>query len=223
MNGAAHPGIQRLAGEVTELLRTRDRVMVGLAGPPGTGKSTVAAALVVELTRRGTSTALVPMDGFHLDQVELKRLGRADRKGAPDTFDVTGYVSLLQRLRQRREPVTYAPRFDRHLEQSIGSALPITADTRVILTEGNYLLLDPVDLHGHPSARDASALQWSQVRQQLDCCWYVEVDDTVRVQRLIDRHIAHGRSPEQAREWGFATTRPTPRSWNAAATEATAC
>jgi pantothenate kinase len=192
--------LDALADDVAGLLDNRSRVLVGLAGAPGTGKSTVAAALVDRLRDAGTRTALVPMDGFHLDQAELERLGRAHRKGAPDTFDVTGYVALLRRLRAATEPVTYAPRFDRHLEQSIGSAVAVDAATQVVVTEGNYLLLDADDLPS-PVGDDDPVRAWSQVRGLLDRCWFVDTDDTVRVERLVARHVAHGRSPDAARAW----------------------
>jgi pantothenate kinase len=194
------PAVEELVREVHALLHDGPRVVVGLAGAPGAGKSTVAAALVARLRAGGTRTALVPMDGFHLDQVELERLGLAERKGAPDTFDVVGYVALLHRLRERREPVTYAPRFDRHLEQSIGSAVAVDAATQVVVTEGNYLLLDPADLPGRPGP-DEPMGAWSQVRALLDRCWFVDTDDTLRVDRLVARHVEHGRSPAAAREW----------------------
>ncbi len=195
-----HPVVLDLAEQVRSLLHGRDRVVVGLVGPPGTGKSTVAAALVERLTSTGTRTDLVPMDGFHLDQRELERLGRADRKGAPDTFDVGGYVALLRRLRSTDEPVVLAPRFDRDLEQSIGSALAVERATRVVVTEGNYLLLDATDL-GAPVSAEPAMAGWAQVRAHLDRCWYVDVDPAVRLSRLVARHVAHGRSPEEAREW----------------------
>ena len=195
-----HPAVLALASQVKRVLGDRRRVVVGLAGPPGTGKSTVAAALVTRMRVLGTPTALVPMDGFHLDQRELERLGRADRKGAPDTFDVAGYVALLRRLRAADEPVVLAPRFDRDLEQSIGSALPVTPATRVVLTEGNYLLLRHADLP-RPLSEDPSMAGWDQVEEHLDACWFVDVDPAVRVERLVARHVAHGRSPEAALEW----------------------
>ena len=195
-----HPAVRALAQQVKTVLADRHRVVVGLAGPPGTGKSTVAAALVARLRVLGTPTALVPMDGFHMDQRELVRLGRAERKGAPDTFDVGGYLALLRRLRAADEPVVLAPRFDRDLEQSVGSALPVPSAVRVVVTEGNYLLLRAADL-GRPASDDVSMTAWKKVRDHLDACWFVDVDPEVRTERLVARHVAHGRSPEAAREW----------------------
>ncbi len=196
-----HPAVRPLVDAVLDLAGAHDRVVVGLAGPPGTGKSTVAALLVRALVDRGTSTALVPMDGFHLDQRELERLGRADRKGAPDTFDPAGYVALLRRLRARQEPVTYGPRFDRDLEQSVGSALAVPADVQVVVTEGNYLLLAGSDLVGTTAEPDPAGAAWSEIRPLLDRCWFVATDPGVRLERLLARHVAHGRSPDAAREW----------------------
>lgn len=160
------------------------RVLLGLAGAPGAGKSTVTAALRGAL---GDLAVVVPMDGFHLAQAELERLGRADRKGAPDTFDAAGFVALLRRLRAADEPVVYAPEFRREIEEPIACALPVPADVPLVLVEGNYLLLDD------PA--------WAGVRPLLDECWYLQPDDDLRVQRLVARHVAHGRSPEAAREW----------------------
>lgn len=155
------------------------RRILGIAGKPGGGKSTVARAVVAEL---GDVARLVPMDGFHLAQSELVRLGRRDRMGAPDTFDSTGYAALLQRLRGD-EPVVYAPEFRREIEEPIAGAIAIPADTPLVVTEGNYLLL------------------WPEVRPLLDECWYVDTDEELRVQRLIQRHIQFGKTPEYARAW----------------------
>ncbi len=164
---------------------TRVRRLLGLTGPPGAGKSSVAQALVAEL---GPDLAVVvPMDGFHLAQAELERLGRAARKGAPDTFDAAGYVALLQRLRAGTDDVVYAPTFRRDLEEPIAGAQPVPRQVPLVVTEGNYLLLQDGD--------------WAGVRPLLDACWYVGIDDGLRLERLVARHIRHGRSPEAAREW----------------------
>lgn len=155
------------------------RRILGIAGPPGGGKSTVARAVVAAL---GAHAALVPMDGFHLAQAELVRLGRRDRMGAPDTFDSAGYAALLQRLRGD-EPVVYAPEFRREIEEPIAGAIAVPQQTPLIVTEGNYLLL------------------WPEIKPLLDECWYVETDEELRVQRLIQRHIQFGKTPEYARAW----------------------
>jgi pantothenate kinase len=160
------------------------RRVLGIAGPPGCGKSTVAQAVVGEL---GERARLVPMDGFHLAQGELVRLGRRDRMGAPDTFDAAGYVALLKRLRDAVEPVVYAPDFRREIEEPIAGAIAVPRGVPLVVTEGNYLLLDD------PA--------WAPVRPQLDEAWYVQVDEELRVRRLIERHIRYGKTPEHARAW----------------------
>jgi len=163
------------------------RALLGLAGPPGAGKSTLAAALVSALHDRAV---LVPMDGFHLADPELDRLGRRQRKGAPDTFDAAGYVNLLRRLRDRTDEVVYAPVFHREQEQAVAGELPVPRTVPLVVTEGNYLLVDG---------------PFAAVRGLLDECWYVDLDPVERVERLVARHVAHGRSPEQAREWVVRT------------------
>lgn len=164
------------------------RYMLGIVGAPGAGKSTLANYLTNEL---GTSAALVPMDGFHLANSVLEALGRRNRKGAPDTFDAAGYVALLRRLREDASDIVYAPTFDREIEESIGSALPIDPRVPLIITEGNYLLLEE-----HP---------WNAIPELLDEIWYLTPDDSIRQERLIDRHIAFGKEPAAAREWALGT------------------
>lgn len=177
------------------LLVGGERKILGIVGPPGCGKSTLAHVLGEHL---GERAVVVPMDGFHLANVELARLGRAGRKGAEDTFDSAGYVALLQRLRaQSCDEVIYAPEFRREIEEPIASAIPVSADTPLIITEGNYLLLD----RGH----------WAKVRALLDEVWYVEVDSHLRLKRLIDRHEQFGRSPQAARTWVAQTDEPNAR------------
>ncbi|MDP9393986.1 MAG: nucleoside/nucleotide kinase family protein [Actinomycetota bacterium] len=170
------------------LSRSGRRRLIGLAGPPGSGKSTLAERLVAELA---PAAVVVPMDGFHLADVELRRLGRRDRKGAPDTFDAGGYVALLRRLRSADEDVVYAPRFDRSLEEPIAGALGVHRDVPLVVTEGNYLLLETG--------------AWAGVRPLLDEVWYVEPDDDVRRERLVARHVAFGKAEDEARAWALGT------------------
>jgi pantothenate kinase len=160
------------------------RRLLGIAGAPGAGKSTLAAQLAGAL---GDRAAVVPMDGFHLAQAELERLGRADRKGAQDTFDPGGLVTLLGRLRAADEPVVYAPAFRREIEEPIAGAIPVPADVPLVVCEGNYLLL-----------ADGA---WRGVRPLLDACWFVESDERVRLDRLVRRHVAFGKAPAYAAAW----------------------
>ena len=154
--------------------------LLGITGAPGAGKSTLAAAL-----RQQRGLAILPMDGFHYADVELARRGLLDRKGAPETFDAEGYAALLRRVRAGEEDVV-APMFERDLEQPLAGAIPVPA-TGTVVTEGNYLLLDEP--------------RWRLVREQLDVVWHLVVDDALRVERLVARHVAHGKSPEAARAW----------------------
>ena len=195
---AASPGQPLLTATFEELLE-RARLMVsdgqpgshgtrrrllGITGAPGAGKSTLCAALVEAL---GEDAVLVGMDGFHLANAELVRLGRRQRKGAPDTFDVDGFTHLLARLRGQQSGTVYAPTFNRALEESIGSAVPVRGDVPLVVTEGNYLLLDD---HG-----------WDGVRAQLDEVWYLEVPAEVRVRRLVGRRASFGETADQAAAW----------------------
>ncbi len=181
------------------------RRLLGIVGPPGAGKSTVADALVAAL---GSLAQAVPMDGYHLAQVELERLGRAARKGAPDTFDSAGYVALLRRLRQPVAGETvYAPAFRREIEEPIAGAIGVAPEVPLVVTEGNYLLLD------QPHWRDVAGL--------LDEVWYVDVEDALRVSRLVARHERHGRSPQAARAWVEGTDEPNARLIAATRSKAT--
>ncbi len=169
------------------------RRIIGITGCPGAGKSTVAARLAAD----PDTYVVVPMDGFHLAQAELVRLGRAERKGAPDTFDVHGYVALLERIRSEREHTIFAPAFDRHLEEPIAGAIAIDPHHTTVVTEGNYLLHD----------RDG----WERIRPLLDECWFVDVDDVVRISRLVARHVEHGRSDAEAAAWVRDVDEPNAR------------
>lgn len=131
--------------------------------------------------------AHVPMDGFHLADAQLRRLGLLDRKGAPETFDPAGYAHLLERVRTETDIEVYTPGFDRVLEQPLAGALVVPPAARLVITEGNYLLLDD------PA--------WSRVRRMMDRVWFVEADEELRVSRLTARHVEFGKSSSQARDW----------------------
>ncbi|CAM5358037.1 nucleoside/nucleotide kinase family protein [Streptomyces avidinii] len=172
-----------------------ERRILGIAGPPGAGKSALAARIADAL---GPDRAVVvPMDGFHLAGAELDRLGRAGRKGAPDTFDAAGYVALLRRLRAPQGPTVYAPAFDRSLEEPIAGSIPVAPDVPLVITEGNYLLHD--------------AGEWASVRPLLDEAWYLAPAEDLRLDRLIDRHVRHGKDPAHARAWVARSDEPNAR------------
>jgi pantothenate kinase len=164
------------------------RAILGIAGSPGAGKSTLAERLVRELNGTGDPwVAHVPMDGFHLADAELERLGRRDRKGAPDTFDAAGYAALLRRLRDEPGDVVYAPGFERVLEQPVAGAIPVPPTARLVITEGNYLLL--------------TTGAWQRIRPLLDEVWFCELPESERVRRLVARHEQFGKNHEEAVAW----------------------
>lgn len=165
------------------LRRRHPRAILGVTGPPGAGKSTLAEAIATAID----DAVSVPMDGFHLADVELDRLGRLDRKGAIDTFDAHGYLALLQRIRAQGDETVYAPAFHRDLEQPIAGSIPVLPRHRLIVTEGNYLLDDDDP--------------WPKVRALLDEVWFVDAAADECRRRLVARHIAFGKSPPQAEKW----------------------
>ncbi|QZH68049.1 nucleoside/nucleotide kinase family protein [Mycolicibacterium farcinogenes] len=181
--------------------------VIGITGAPGAGKSTLTEALVAAARLRlgADAVAHVPMDGFHLADVELRRLGRLERKGAPDTFDVAGYAALLRRIRARTELV-YAPCFERDIEQPVAGAIPVSPDVAVVLTEGNYLLLD-----------DSA---WVAVAGEIDEIWYCAIQDDPRIARLVARHMAFGKSADAARRWVAEVDEPNARMVAATAVRA---
>jgi pantothenate kinase len=189
--GAVHE-IDATTAELVERARrlavTGERRILGITGAPGSGKSTLAAALVDALA---PAALLVPMDGFHLANRELERLRRRDRKGAADTFDAHGYVALLRRLLDPDEELVYAPEFRRDLEEPIACAVALPREVPLVVTEGNYLLLD--------------SGPWSAVAGLLDEAWYLDPPEEVRVERLVARHIAYGKEPAAARAWSLGT------------------
>ncbi|OPF61780.1 nucleoside/nucleotide kinase family protein [Hydrogenophaga sp. H7] len=188
--------------EQLHALAAGPRRLLGVVGPPGAGKSTLAALMAQALGERAQA---VPMDGYHLAQIELERLGRAQRKGAPDTFDAAGYAALLRRLRQQvADETVYAPDFRREIEEPVAGALPVFAATPLVITEGNYLLLD-----------DDPA--WAPVADLLDEVWYLDVPADLRLERLAARHVQFGRTREQALAWIAQTDEPNARRIEASA------
>ena len=166
------------------------RIVLGITGPPGAGKSTLAAALAASL---GPISVVVGMDGFHLANVELRRLGREDRKGAPDTFDPGGYGALLRRLRTEPGRLHYAPAYDRSIEEAVAGAVPVEPSARLIITEGNYLLLDQPP--------------WGEIGPLLDHVWYCDLDEALRTARLLRRHRQFGKTDSDARRFVANDTR----------------
>ncbi|MFN8020192.1 MAG: nucleoside/nucleotide kinase family protein [Acidimicrobiales bacterium] len=186
------PELSDLVARCRALVARGGRVL-GIAGVPGAGKSTLAARLVEAW---GPTAQLLPMDGFHCADDELARLGRGHRKGAPDTFDVDGYVSALVRVHERTADVL-VPRFDRMLEAAIAGSIRIATSSELVVTEGNYLLLDDQP--------------WRAVRPLLDEAWMVEADPAERIEQLVERHVHHGRDRAAAEAWVRDVDEPNAR------------
>lgn len=179
------PEISQAMDTLRRRIDTGNRTLLGITGSPGVGKSTFAAYLRSSF---GPETAVVvPMDGFHLGNAIIDGTPLKQRKGAIDTFDVGGYLSLLQRLRRRDEETVYAPDFRRSIDEPVAASIAIPAELPLVITEGNYLLAD------HP--------QWREVRAQLDEVWFIEVPDSVRMSRLVERHVLFGKERSAAEAW----------------------
>jgi pantothenate kinase len=187
------------AREAVALAATADgrRVILGLAGPPGAGKSTLAAAIVsyARSLRGDDWAAVLPMDGYHLSNAQLERLGLLDRKGAPATFDADGYAAMLARVAADDGGDIYAPDYDRVVHhEPIAARLLIPGTARLVVTEGNYLALDDP--------------RWRAARGHIDHLWYVEAGDELRESRLLERQLAGGRDERAAHDWVARSDRP---------------
>jgi pantothenate kinase len=187
MERMSWPGTE-VAGVLDRALQLLDRpgrTVLGIAGAPASGKSTLAALLLAELERQRPAAAVgVGMDAFHIGHRVLVRRGLTDVKGAPETFDAAGYIHLLRRIRFESGTI-YAPEFDRDIEDSLAHVVEIGPEVRLVVTEGNYLLLD--------------SPPWDGVREMLDEAWFVHLADDERRRRMMARHQRHGHDPESAR------------------------
>lgn len=187
--------------EIVARLRQRaepfSRYMVGIAGPPGSGKSTIAKELREALVQAGESAVVVPMDGFHFDDAILNARGDRARKGAPHTFDVAGFEVLLKRIKLR-EPEIAIPVFDRSMELSRAGADIVADDTKFIVVEGNYLLLKPTP--------------WDRLKPLFDFTIFLNVSEAVLEQRLMERWHGFGFSDEKAKAWIASNDMPNIRT-----------
>jgi len=194
---AVEASLSELVERARRLAVPGERHILGIVGAPGAGKSTVAAHVVAALGPK--LAVLVAMDGFHLANVVLETLGRRDRKGAVDTFDAPGYANLLERLhraalapgRPGATETVYAPEFRREIEEDIGCVIAVPPSMPLVVTEGNYLLIE-----------DGA---WARARAYLDEVWFLSPADDVRQHRLVLRHQAFGKRPDEARAWALGT------------------
>jgi pantothenate kinase len=181
--------LDRCARLVADAAGGRRRVL-GIAGPPGAGKTTVVAALLVASPhdpRLAGRVAHLPMDGFHQTNAELDRLGRRERKGAPDTFHVADYAATLAAVRSSPRVVVRGPAFDHAVGEPEADAIEVGVEADLVVTEGNYLLLDEP--------------RWREVRESLDETWFCALPDVQRRTRLVARHVEAGRRPDDAVRW----------------------
>ena len=178
--------VQLLVEEIETLLQgSKPRTMIGIVGKPGAGKSTIVTEIQKQFSTE--EVAIIPMDGYHLSNEKLIKLGRLERKGAPDTFDVEGFISLITRVRNEIGKEHTFPIFHREIEASKADEGIVLRNTKVIVIEGNYLFSEEHN--------------WSEVFPLLDQSWFIEIDDEIRMQRLITRHIKYGKTPQEAEEW----------------------
>ena len=175
--------VEQLADHVAGSAQNQSRYMIAIAGPPGAGKSTLANQPHAGLEPKSERTCVIPMDGFHLDNVQLSQLGLLERKGAPETFDFDGFYSLINRLKTGQNRVFY-PIFDRGLDKAIAGSGVVAAGDNVVLVEGNYLLLNEAP--------------WSSLRGMFDHTIYLETPIATLKDRLVQRWLNHGHTEQEA-------------------------
>jgi pantothenate kinase len=178
--------IELLFEQIQTLLDSQStRSLIGIVGKPGAGKSTVVEE--IEKRYKPNEVSIIPMDGFHLSNEELIELGRRDRKGAPDTFDVEGFISLIKKVKHESQVDHKFPIFHREIEASVSDEGAVPKESKVVVIEGNYLFSEDHN--------------WNGVFPLLDHTWFIEINDEVRIERLIARHIRYGKTPEAAENW----------------------
>ncbi len=173
--------VDEAAAMIADRAPSTGRMLIGIAGPPGAGKSTLAATLAERL-----DSVVVPMDGWHLALSTVQAMGRVDRRGAPDTFDANGFVAFVRMLRSADTSVR-APDFSRATHDPVAEAIAVPVDASLVIVEGNYLLLDESP--------------WLELAELFDLTFYVEADDPQRMRGLVDRHMAGGRTRAEATEF----------------------
>ena len=181
--------VQEVADILAAAMSPDYRIVVGIVGAPGVGKSTIAAQLAELLD---PLAALLPMDGFHLPQSRLSERGSRDRMGAPDTFDVPAFRASLIAIRRgfrQSEHAVIAPGFDRDIEEPVPHHIRIAPECCCVIVEGNYLLLDRGG--------------WERTAPMFDLTFFVELDDETRIERLVARHEQFGKSSTDARAWAL--------------------
>ncbi|AFL48710.1 pantothenate kinase [Sinorhizobium fredii] len=188
--------VQSLRDEILKRAAGAGRFVVAIAGPPGAGKSTLAEALAEAIAEAGESVAVLPMDGFHMDNAVLVEKGLLPRKGAPETFDVRAFLSTLAAVHANDGEVL-VPVFDRTRELAIASARAIAPQTRIVLVEGNYLLLDEAP--------------WSRLDGAFDYSIFIDPGIEVLERRLLQRWYDHGYDEESARKKALGNDIPNAR------------
>jgi pantothenate kinase len=199
---ASSPAVSALIDLILEKTNQdgrKRRYMVGITGSPGSGKSTLSALLVDEVNKRARKNicALVPMDGFHMRNKKLIELGLRDLKGIPDTFEAQSFVDMLGELAAVPMKTVLCPAFDRTIEEPVENAIEVSTEHSVLVIEGNYLLLQKSP--------------WNKVRPLLDEVWFIAADEDVILPRLIERHVAGGKTTDGAREKVNSTDLPNAR------------